>query len=49
MQEAQGSPNRGHRLQVSDIFYLSLRRQEEKNKYQIFFPLLYTKLKGGFS
>ena len=36
----------GNRLQVSDIFYLSLKWQEETNyKCQIFF-LLYTKLKG---
>ena len=31
-----------------DIFYLSLKRQEEINKRQIFF-LLYTNLKRGFS
>ena len=38
----QGSPNRGNRLQVSDIFYLSLKQQEETNyKCQIFFPSLY--------
>ena len=28
-QEDQGSPNRGNRLQVSDIFYFSLKQQEE--------------------
>ena len=34
---------------MSDIFYLSLKQQEETNyKCQIFF-LLHTKLKGGFS
>ena len=34
---------------MSDIFYLSLKQQEETNyKYQIF-SLLYTKLKAGFS
>ena len=27
-QEGQGSPNGGNRLQVSDIFYLSLKWQE---------------------
>ena len=49
-QEGQGSPNRGNRLQVSDIFYLSLKWQEETNyKCQFFFFLLHTKLKGGFS
>ena len=48
-QEGQGSPNGGKRLQVSDIFYLSLKQQEETNyKCQIFF-LLHAKLKGGFS
>ena len=49
--KAQGSPNRGNRLQVSDIFSLSLKRQEETNyKCQIFFFFLFnTKLKGGFS
>ena len=31
-QEGQGSPNRGSRLQVSDIFYLSLKQQDETNK-----------------
>ena len=29
-------------------FFLSLKLQEETNKCRIFFPLLYTKLKGGF-
>ena len=39
-QEGQGSPNRGNRLQVSDIFNLSLKLQEETNfKCQIFFLL----------
>ena len=28
-QEGQGSANGGHRLQVSDVFYLSLKRQEK--------------------
>ena len=38
-QEGQGSPDRGNRLQVSDIFYLSFKQQEETNyKCQIFFP-----------
>ena len=45
-----GSPNRGNRQQVSDVFYLFLKRQEETNyKCQVVFSLLYTKLKGGFS
>ena len=30
-QEGQGSPNGGNRLQVSDIFYLSIKSQEETN------------------
>ena len=30
-QEGQGFPKGGNRLQVSDIFYLSLKRQEETN------------------
>ena len=37
-QEGQGSPNGGNRLQVSDSFSLSLKRQEETNyKCQTFF------------
>ena len=42
-QGSQGSPNGGNRLQVSDIFYLSLKLQEETNcKCQTFFsPSLY--------
>ena len=37
-QEGQGSPHRGNRLQGSDLFYLSLKWQEETNyKCQIFF------------
>ena len=31
MQEGQGSPNGGNRQQVSDIFSLSLKRQDETN------------------
>ena len=30
-QEGQGSPNGGNRLQVSNIFSLSLKQQEETN------------------
>ena len=38
-QEGQGSPHRGNRLQVPDIFSLSLKWQEETNyKCQFFFP-----------
>ena len=39
-QEGEGSPNGGNRLEVSDIFYLSLKWQEETNdKCQLFgFP-----------
>ena len=46
-----GRKGRGlNRRQVSDILYLSLMWQEEtKFKCQIFFFLLHTKLKGGFS
>ena len=40
-QEGQGSPNRGNRLKMSDIFSLSLRQQEETNKCYIFPPSLY--------
>ena len=40
-QEGKGSPNGGDRLQVSDIFSLSLKQQEETNYMcQIFFPSL---------
>ena len=48
--KARGLKNEGNRLQVSDIFfYLFLKQQEETNYgCQFFFPLLYTKLKGGF-
>ena len=47
-QEGLGSPNEGNRLQASDTFYLSLKRQEKTYyKCQIFF-LLYTKLIGFF-
>ena len=46
--EGWGSPNGGNRLQVLDIFYLSLKWQEEINyKCQIFFPSLY-KIKRRF-
>ena len=34
-QEGQGSPKGGNRVQVSDIFYLSLKQQKE------IFPSLY--------
>ena len=47
-QEGQGSPNRGNRLQVSDIF-ISLKWQQETNGRYFFFFLLYTNVKGGFS
>ena len=47
-QEGQESPNGGNRLQVSDIFSLSLKQQEETTSV-IFFPFLYTNLKRGFS
>ena len=48
--KAQGSPNRGNRLQASDIFYLSLKRQEETNsKCQIFFFPSPYKIKRRFS
>ena len=41
-QEGQGSPNGENRLQVSDIF-ISLKREEETNKWYFFFffPSLY--------
>ena len=43
---ATGSPSGGNTLQVSDIYYPSLKRQEETNyKCLIFFPLLYTHFK----
>ena len=41
-QEGQGSPGRGNRLHASDVFSLSLKRQEEINfKCKGFFPSLY--------
>ena len=40
-QEGQGSPNGANRLQVSDISYLSLKRQEETNYKGQIFPSLY--------
>ena len=37
-QEGQGSPNGGNRLQVSAIFYLCLKQQEEQTSVR-FSPL----------
>ena len=45
--KAGGSPDRGNRLQVSDVFSLSSRRRKQTSV--TFFPLLDTNLKGGFS
>ena len=44
--DGQGSPDGGNRLQVSDVFSLSLKWQEETNYTCQPFSLLCTKLKG---
>ena len=48
-QEGQGSPNGGNWLQVSDNFLIFLLSDKRKQTSDIYFPLLYTNFKRGFS